>query len=239
MASSLRVPVAFLATFLAPAVAAAQAAPAPIQVPVGCTAITQPSGQVTISCAAAPSAPPPPPQVVLQPQTAPPAPTTDVAPVSERKWYGWQTLIVDGAVLVASVAIAPVSSDGAAATFLVGNSLGGPIVHWSNGQVGKGFASLGLRVGAPLVVAGTGAVIALAAGGCHAHDCPAPAIGAGVGLLLGYVTAIVIDAAVIARKTVQVAPDGQRAGTRTINWSPTAGYDSKRQQLSVGIGGTF
>ena len=31
--------------------------------------------------------------------------------------------------------------------------LGGPIVHFAHGNAGKGFASLGLRVGAPLRVA--------------------------------------------------------------------------------------
>jgi hypothetical protein len=72
-------------------------------------------------------------------------------------WYGWQSLIIDApavSLLVAGAA-APTLNDrlGSAPTIAGGVAfvLGGPIVHWAHGSVGKGFASLGLRVVIPVL----------------------------------------------------------------------------------------
>jgi hypothetical protein len=80
------------------------------------------------------------------------APTTH-----ERHWYGWQTLIVDGAS-AANLGTAAVlfahqgrkETVPPQVTFWVGFSgamLGAPIVHWAHGHVGKGFGSMGVRMG--------------------------------------------------------------------------------------------
>lgn len=111
-------------------------------------------------------------------------------PRFESRWYGWQTLMVDGAaILIASDVSVPIYV------------LGGPIVHWSHGNVGRGFGSLGLRVGAPLLLA------AAFVGGCDGNGDMGCLGAALMGLLLGSGAAIAIDAAAIARDTVEVEDD--------------------------------
>lgn len=216
----------------------------PIVVPAGCSAATQ-GGQVVVICPPAGSSTPAPATAapaVLAPTSAAPPAYTPVPVREEKKWYGWQTLIVDGATVVTTIGVAPASSSGAAAVFWSGYLLGGPIVHWSNGQLGKGFASLGIRVGAPLVLGFTGALIGASGGGdrdSNSDDVSAAAVGAAVGILAGYVTAVAIDAAVLARKTVKVSAEAERRSRNKVKWSPTAGYDPKQRSFSMGVGGTF
>lgn len=219
-----------------PAQATTAEAPAPVLVPAGCTVQTQKSGQVYVLCPATPPAagtvtPTP---VILRPDAPQPVP-----PRTEKKWYGWQTLIVDGAVIVSSIAIGAASSDAsnaAGTVFLVGYALGGPIVHWANGQVGMGFASLGLRVGAPVVVGVLGG--ALAAGASNG-DGYAVLGGAAIGIIAGSIGAVVVDSAVLARKTVTVDAAEERRASLKLKWAPTASYDPKREAFQAGIGGTF
>ncbi|HVU03841.1 MAG TPA: hypothetical protein VHE30_18910, partial [Polyangiaceae bacterium] len=81
-----------------------------------------------------------------------------MAPPSTRTWYGWQTLIADGVSAAALTAgevsfSAQGSKETATPTALLliglsGATLGAPIVHWSHGRAGAGFASLGLRLSA-------------------------------------------------------------------------------------------
>lgn len=226
----------------APAPAGAVVRPAPtltdprtgaqtVDVPTGCTATRHTSGQVVILC----------------PFAAPGAEAAEPAkPITDTKWYGWQTLILDGASTTTGLLLMSSSNDtlidAGGAIILGGYALGGPIVHWSNGQVGKGFASLGLRVGAPLVTGLTGALLGGAfSGGCSDGWCDNSgiAVGAFLGTLGGAVAAIVIDAAVLARKTVNVAPEQARARAPKLSWAPTAGFDPRRQMASVGISGAF
>lgn len=197
--------------------------------------MTQASGQVLIVC-------PPAGQAASQPQvTAPPA--APVAPPTvreEQKWYGWQNLIVDGATLVTTFALAPAAPEAAGGVFWTGYLLGGPIVHWSNGQVGMGFASLGLRVGAPVVLGFTGAAIGGAASDNNGDFVDTGAFaGAVLGVLAGYITAVAVDSAVLARKTVKVTPEAAQKSRLKLRWTPTAGYDPKTKMASAGIGGTF
>ena len=113
----------------------------------------------------------------------------------DRTWYGWQTLILDagsvaslgtGAVLFArqgpreDIATQVLLWSGVA-----GALLGAPIVHWAHTNTGRGFASLGLRVGGLLVIA-----LANPEGG--SGDTP---VGTAFGLtMLG--SAVALDAAV-------------------------------------------
>ncbi|MFO7177428.1 MAG: hypothetical protein DIU78_001900 [Pseudomonadota bacterium] len=75
---------------------------------------------------------------------------------STRTWYGWQTLIVDGAGLALGLGYAadePKTKNGellhpATATFVPLYTIGlfgGPIVHFVHGRVGIGFLSFGVR----------------------------------------------------------------------------------------------
>jgi len=114
-------------------------------------------------------------------------------------WYGWQTLIMDGATLsiFVSAAIASSADDGVGAKLggLVAASyeLGPGIIHVVHGNPGRGLASFGIRVGLPLAGAFIGAS---AASGCDGFRCEVG--GAAVGALLGAGGAIAIDAAVFA-----------------------------------------
>jgi hypothetical protein len=147
----------------------------------------------------------------------------------EVHWYGWQPLIVDGVstALIGGgtwfvVRAARTDTSASAVVLLAPLSLGAlgylfgaPTIHWIHGRLGAGFASLGLRVAAPLAGLGVGALISGVAG----HD---NTVGALIGLVSGAGAAIVVDDAFIARETVvekrsatlSVAPsiDGQRRG---------------------------
>jgi len=72
----------------------------------------------------------------------------------QTTWYGWQTLLADGAA-AGLVGLAILSPDGNGANVLgtasfVTYLVGGPIIHWAHGHGAKGWGSLGLRVGLPL-----------------------------------------------------------------------------------------
>ena len=194
-----------------------------VVVPQGCTATAQSSGQVVILCP------------YREPAPAAPAQRLD------SKWYGWQTLLVDASTLTTGILVAAASEGDAgglgASIALGGYALGGPIVHWANGQVGKGFASLGLRLGAPLVGGLTGFALG-AAGDSGCRDfCLGAAVGATLGVIAGGIAAVVVDSAVLARKQV-VVTDGH-ARRPTVQWAPTGGYDAKRQAATLGVSGTF
>jgi hypothetical protein len=130
-----------------------------------------------------------------------------------RRWYGWQTLLVDGASIGLLVLGVAADDRGAGRLGALGYFFGAPIVHWSHGHVGKGFASLGLRVGSVLV-------LSVAAFGCYGGKSAACYLG------LSVVPGVVaIDSASIAREDVPatessygIAPywssDGQAGGAR-------------------------
>ncbi len=78
---------------------------------------------------------------------------------------------------------------------VAGHVLSGPVVHWSHGHVGKGFASLGLNVGLP----GIGLLTGFAASGADAWG------GLFLGLILGgigYVAAPALDIGLLSTETV-------------------------------------
>ena len=137
------------------------------------------------------------------PQAAPSAGEPS-APREVTNWYGWQTLTTDAAALtfLLSGAAMSDSSDGTAEAFAITSAatfvFGGPIVHATHENWGRAFGSLGLRVGAPVAGAFLGAALENCSGGdfCGAS-------GAAVGFLAGIGAAIAIDAAALARETVQ------------------------------------
>lgn len=117
--------------------------------------------------------------------------------VRERPvWYGWQTLVADGAALVTGIAGAHFSSEELGYLTAGGYVLGGPIVHLTRENFGRAGASLALRVGLPLTFASVGA----AAANCEGSEELFCGIGEVViGGLIGVTTAIALDAAVLAR----------------------------------------
>jgi hypothetical protein len=117
-----------------------------------------------------------------------------------RSWYGWQTLVADGISTTVFLAAFKDDDNGGddtnetlAWTGILGYELGPAIIHFAHRNPGRGFASMGIRLGMPLA----GAFVGGAAGsGCHGHQCEAA--GAGAGVLIGMAGAIAIDAALLA-----------------------------------------
>jgi hypothetical protein len=177
------------------------------------------------------------------------------APVVTR-WYGWETMMVDG--LSAGLLSAAILTDnnGAQAPFavagLTGFTLGAPIVHASRGRWGLAFADLGLRVGAIALGALVGGEVGRAAApsplpcdggslgaaiGCATasgvntmgYELDAALVGAAIGAL----AASTIDATVLSREKVrakdQPAP--------SFSWSPS--FSALKNGAAGGITGTF
>jgi hypothetical protein len=133
----------------------------------------------------------------------------------ERKWYGSHTLIADGSSLVTLV-VPPLGIGG----YLFAT----PIVHWAHGNVGTGFASLGVRILAPAV----GAVGGCAAGGCEGRGNYS---GAAVGLAIGCLGAIALDAFVFAYE------EEPSASVPRVQWRPTLG--ATPTSGSIGLSASF
>jgi hypothetical protein len=118
----------------------------------------------------------------------------------KRKWYGWQTLVADG--ISTTVFFAAFNDDDAggdntnealAWAGIFGYELAPAVVHFAHKNPGRGFASMGIRLGMPLAGAFLGGA---AASACHGQDCTSTGIG--LGFLLGMGGAIAIDAALLA-----------------------------------------
>jgi hypothetical protein len=89
---------------------------------------------------------------------------------AERTWYGWQVAAAGGTGAVI-LSIGMFTHDAAGTMqkadnlffFPVGLAtylLGGPIIHWSNDNLGRGALSFGLNVAVPLTVGFTGGAVA-------------------------------------------------------------------------------
>jgi hypothetical protein len=176
-------------------------------------------------------------QPPLQPSSDEEAPKADavgqssdqVPPLPPKKptlWYGGPIVALDAgstlAVIVGATQDAPALAIAGVGTYL----LGGPAVHGANGQVGRAFGSLGLRLGVPLGGAGVGALIGAAAVGDDDPYDWGPAIGALFGFGTGVVGAMVLDSAVLARKP---APKPQTG----LQWTPTVSVGKRTTQVSV------
>jgi hypothetical protein len=135
--------------------------------------------------------------------------------VYERQWYGRPIVIADVlslGSLTCALAIAQFQPDAARGLALVGLGgylAAGPIVHFTEGRVGIGFASLGMRAGAPAVGMFAGMLIGavVMSNSCSGEGCGLAglAIGGVIGLVGGGVTAAIIDAAALARKPVPIS----------------------------------
>lgn len=121
-----------------------------------------------------------------------------------REWYGYLTLSSDAAA-VGVLAIGQTSRvssyrENTAWVSLFIYGLGAPTIHWAHGNVGTGFASVGLRVGGPIVLGFAGCAVDGSKGefGCLG--------GFALGLLLGTVSAVIVDATALAYKEVELPP---------------------------------
>lgn len=165
---------------------------------------------------------------------APPTVTQDVS-------YAHQTLVVDGiaAALVTAGALQN-NPYTALPLILVGAEVygfGPPVVHFANGETGKGFLSFGLRFGLPMLGAMVGgrlgpknAVLCDSPSGvgCSGSDSGDSPVGVAVGLGAGALVAALLDASVLAHK---------RVVTLAPQFAPMVSYN--QTGLSVGLGGSF
>ncbi|MFO0639960.1 MAG: hypothetical protein U0183_12160 [Polyangiaceae bacterium] len=152
-----------------------------------------------------------------------------------REWYGYQTLLVD----VAGIGMTIGSAGGGYPLAIAGLATyvaGGPIVHAAHGHGAKVAIDLGIRLGAPTAGLLTGALIGCA-GGCRGDlGGLAGVVGGVFGAGIGVVTAIVIDAAVIAREPAEQGKasakwDGKPIVRPEVTSLPGGG--------AVGVGGAF
>ena len=165
----------------------------------------------------------------------------EAGPKLGEHWYGYQTVVADcaGAILLLT---GLASGSGAVAWLGYGTyALAPPVIHFAHGRVGIGFADLGLRLGAPVIVGVGGALIGAtgASGSSGSSSTNGAAAGLVLGVLLGYGTAVTIDAAVFAYEKVP-PPKESGALRRTAPWftlRPDMSLAPGRS--TVGVAGTF
>lgn len=215
------------------------AAPPPAQPPL----VVQPPSQ----------APAP---VVGQPQTQAPAAVPVLAPPPahlssvryEKVWYGWQGLITDAVAYSLTLGGGFGDMGGVLATGLITFVLATPIIHMAHGNIGKGFGSMGMRVGLPAAGALIGVIAGAVVAGSNKSSSDSfgrnvgDAVGTGalVGSLLGGAGCVVIDAAALAYTNEKIegpATASLARRTSTVRLVPT--LDVRSDRAALGIGGTF
>jgi len=166
-----------------------------------------------------------------------PAPPTVTREVS----YAHQTLAVDGiaAALITAGALQN-NPYTALPLILVGAEVygfGPPVVHFANGETGKGFLSFGLRLGLPMLGAMVGGRLgpkrmvlcdSPAGVGCSGSGSGDSPVGLVIGVSVGALAAAIIDASYLAHK---------RVVTLAPQFAPTVSYN--QTGFSVGLGGSF
>lgn len=121
---------------------------------------------------------------------------------TETEWYGYKIIGTDlgGAALLivgAKGESLPVAAIGIATL-----AFGGPIVHVTHGNYGRAGASFGLRTGGVLIGAVIGAGLTSKSDDTYGFSALA---GMAAGGLIGFLTASIIDIAVIAREEKDLA----------------------------------
>lgn len=175
------------------------------------------------------------PSAAVEPPANPPAPraadasldeSSDPSPTQQR-WYGAPILAVDvvstGMALTALSTRPSSQSDSWAAWSYPGYLLGGPIVHISHRNWGKGFASLGFRFGGLLVGALVGA-----AGQTAIDNNGDSIVTAGVGA--GCIGAMTLDQLLLAHGS-------SRHRRVQSSWAPSLNVTQRTAQ--IGFQGTF
>lgn len=155
-----------------------------------------------------------------------PAPVDGSGSAYTTRWYGGETLAADALSYVTAAVGGAVGSRAVAYTGLAGFVVATPIIHFTHGNVGAGFASLGLRAGLPaLGVAGLYLCPVDQDAGFHISGCQLGSLMLGVGLDVLVVPPV--DAAVFAHERVRKRPE--------IGLVPMI----DRHQAGLAIGGAF
>jgi hypothetical protein len=138
---------------------------------------------------------------------------------------------VDGAGIGLFIAGMASQASALAGVGTVGYFFGSPIVHLAHGRPGAALGSFAMHAGLPLIGAGVG----VAAADCNKdHDEGWCGVGeAGLGALLGIVSATVLDTALLAHERV----DQDDVTVGAINLSPV--IDPHRRLAAVTVSGGF
>jgi hypothetical protein len=169
-------------------------------------------------------------------------PTVTAAAERAREWYGWQTLLVDGAAVGLTVALANSHQNVAGAVFAGGYVLGGPAVHLAHGHRTKAGGSLALRLAAPLL---GGMIGGVATAGCDSDKPPGErgecgGIGLATGATLGLLAAILTDSIWLAREPA--APPREERQLSLVSWRQVGllpALGSTRTGTGLGLAGSF
>jgi hypothetical protein len=163
---------------------------------------------------------------------AQPPPAVESQP--KESWYGAPMLAVDAAgVALGAYGFArqiddPDRKNSLATNMFAGayvfGFIGGPVVHFVNGQVRKGFLSLGMRLLAPLMVGPPLGIVGYCAAAAATRGC----VDTGVqwGALGGTLAVALFDSLSLAREEVDESPSAYRPYVYA-----TPGF--------VGVGGTW
>ena len=152
------------------------------------------------------------------------------AHADERRWYGWQGLGADAAATVMFVAAAEATEDIHPPLFIPGlliYGLGGPISHFAHGETRRGFDSLALRVGLPLV---TMFVVVGTAEKCFEQGCEPDFELAGVSGVAVAVSAALFDDLVLGWERVPSVPSAP-------SWTPAVA--PAPGGMTLGLAGTW
>lgn len=139
----------------------------------------------------------------------PPPPPKTTTTRTRSDWYGWQSLVIDGAAdaLMVAGSLSRGSSGPVVALGAVAHVVGGPIVHFAHGNGTGALISAGLRLGGPLVLGGVTAGVTAAICRSASSDCGYAAFGFGIiGFLLGVPASQIIDATVFGYEPVPLEP---------------------------------
>jgi hypothetical protein len=158
--------------------------------------------------------------------------TAAAEPSEPRRWYGDLTLLTDGAALALFLSSVAVNDRGTGQAVLVGSGvvylLGAPVVHLTRPRGLAALGSLGLRLGMPAIGGFLGAQLS---GLAAPNDGDEVVIGTVLGLLGGFATAIVLDAAVVAWQPLP-SSEGATAAS-DVRWSPSLVLTNTHAGLGV------
>lgn len=159
-------------------------------------------------------------------------------PSSGSRWYGYQTLITDTASVLfafSAAATGPVGGVASVSTYV----LGAPIVHLVHGNYAAFGASLGMRLGGPVIGGLGGLGLGAVADDCRGGGgsfCSGPLVGALVGFVGGLVAAVAVDAAVLSKEPREPSLTAKRWDGKPT-FAPS--FAPSTQGATFGFGGAF